>query len=116
MNYKPVYQVCNVHGGGFLHVVGSGMQQGIEGKGGTLAQIIGIGAPGNGLRIYIIYYKGLPLAGIQTDGNLGVRFTEGLAQGIGSIFSILLLHQTYKVLGQLHPYTLTTPLMAGHGS
>jgi hypothetical protein len=117
MNYEFADQFRNVHRRSFLYIIGTGMQQGIKGKGRTLCQIIGIGTPGNGVGLHIIQAKRLSLTGIQTDGNLGVRLAEGLAQRIGSTGIILLVHQTYKVLWQLHNgYTLTTPLMAGQGS
>lgn len=102
MNHILAEEFRNVHGGSFLHIIGANMQKGVEGEGGAFTQVISIGTPRNGLRAYIIYYKGLTFAGIQTNGDLGLRFCEGLAQCMGSICSILLLHQTYKILWQLH--------------
>ena len=67
----------------------------------------------------IVWFDGInPVTySVQTDRDLGVSFQKSMTQRIGSICIILLVHQTYKVLWQLHNgYTLTTPLMAGQGS
>ena len=65
------------HGGGFLHIVAAGMEEGVEGEVGTLFQVIAVATP-----------RHLLAVNIQTDAH-GSRLLERLKIA----FEALVAHQ-----------------------
>ena len=112
-----------VHRRGVLHVVGSGMEEGVEREGAVAIEVVGAGAPGHGVAdgSWVEREVGR-LGGIEADGRRG-RLVEAPEEGFGQVATQVGAHQVREIVGQKHWATLshsgqteTTPLMAGQGS
>lgn len=112
-----------VHRRGVLHVVGPGMEEGVEREGSVAIEVVGAGAPGHGVAdgSWVEREVGR-LGGIEADGRRG-RLVEAPEEGFGQVATQVGAHQACEIVGQKHWATLsphgqtdTTPLMAGQGS